>query len=173
VNLLGMTVRTAWRALRRNVARSALTALGVVIGVGAVIAMVSVGQGADAAVQAQIANLGTNVVMVMPGATTASGVRSGWGGVSTLTVADARAVGKECPSVAAVGWTKRDIAQVAYGNQNWSTAIQGSSPSFFTVRDWPIAAGRLYTESDEAIRIISARKAHKNEEIIYFKEVGD
>ena len=145
-----MTVRTAWRALRRNVARSALTALGVVIGVGAVIAMVSVGQGADAAVQAQIANLGTNVVMVMPGATTASGVRSGWGGVSTLTVADARAVGKECPSVAAVGWTKRDIAQVAYGNQNWSTAIQGSSPSFFTVRDWPIAAGRLYTESDEA-----------------------
>jgi len=150
VNLLGMTVRTAWRALRRNVARSALTALGVVIGVGAVIAMVSVGQGADAAVQAQIANLGTNVVMVMPGATTASGVRSGWGGVSTLTVADARAVGKECPSVAAVGWTKRDIAQVAYGNQNWSTAIQGSSPSFFTVRDWPIAAGRLYTESDEA-----------------------
>jgi putative ABC transport system permease protein len=150
VNLFGMTVRTAWRALRRNVARSALTALGVVIGVGAVIAMVSVGQGADAAVQAQIANLGTNVVMVMPGATTASGVRSGWGGVSTLTVADARAVAKECPSVAAVGWTKRDIAQVAYGNQNWSTAIQGSSPSFFTVRDWPIAAGRLYTESDEA-----------------------
>ncbi|HYR95368.1 MAG TPA: ABC transporter permease [Candidatus Binatus sp.] len=150
MNLLGMTVRTAWRALRRNVARSALTALGVVIGVGAVIAMVSVGQGADAAVQAQIANLGTNVVMVMPGATTASGVRSGWGGVSTLTVADARAVAKDCPSVAAVGWTKRDIAQVAYGNQNWSTAIQGSSPSFFTVRDWPMAAGRLYTESDEA-----------------------
>jgi putative ABC transport system permease protein len=150
VNLFGMTVRTAWRALRRNVARSALTALGVVIGVGAVIAMVSVGQGADAAVQAQIANLGTNVVMVVPGATTASGVRSGWGGVSTLTVADARAVAKECPSVAAVAWTKRDIAQVAYGNQNWSTAIQGNPPSFFTVRDWAIAAGRLYTDSEEA-----------------------
>jgi ABC-type antimicrobial peptide transport system permease subunit len=150
VNLAGMTMRTAWRALRRNLTRSALTALGVVIGVGAVIAMVSVGQGADAAVQAQIANLGTNIVMVFPGATTASGVRSGWGGVSTLTVADGRAVAKDCASVAAVAWTKREIAQVAYGNQNWSTAIQGSPPSFFTVREWPVAAGRLYTDSEEA-----------------------
>ncbi|HJQ82513.1 MAG TPA: ABC transporter permease [Candidatus Binatia bacterium] len=150
MNLATMTVRTAWRALGRNITRSALTALGVVIGVGAVIAMVSVGQGADAAVQAQIANLGTNVVMVVPGATTASGVRSGWGGVSTLTVADGRAIARECPSAAAVAWTKRDIAQVAYGNQNWSTAIQGSPPSFFAVRDWAIAAGRSFTESEEA-----------------------
>lgn len=150
MNLAAMTLRTAWRALRRNVTRSALTTLGVVIGVAAVIAMVSVGQGADSAVQAQIANLGTNVVMVVPGATTASGVRSGWGGASTLTVADGKAIAKECPSAATVAWTKRDIAQVTYGNQNWSTAIQGSPPSFFAVRDWRVVSGRIYTDSEES-----------------------
>jgi putative ABC transport system permease protein len=149
VKLARMTLRTAWRALRRNLMRSVLTMLGVVIGVAAVVAMVSVGLGADASVQAQIANLGTHVVMVVPGATTAGGVRSGWGGASTLTVADARAIEKECPSVTAVAWIKRDITQVAYGNQNWSTALQGSPPSFTTVRDWPVAAGRFFTASEE------------------------
>jgi putative ABC transport system permease protein len=144
-----MTVRTAWRALRRNLTRSLLTMLGVVIGVAAVIAMVSVGQGADASVQQQIANLGTNILMVVPGATTAGGVRSGWGGASTLTVADARAIEKECPSVVAVAYLKRDIVQVTYGNQNWSTAIQGSPPSFTVVREWPIAKGRMYGQSEE------------------------
>jgi putative ABC transport system permease protein len=149
VKLARMTVLTAWRALARNVTRSALTVLGVVIGVAAVIAMVSVGQGADASVQAQIASLGTNIIMVIPGATTAGGVRSGWGGASTLTVGDARAIEKECPSVAAVTYLKRDIAQVAYGNQNWSTAIQGSPPSYTAVRDWPVARGRFFTQSEE------------------------
>jgi putative ABC transport system permease protein len=149
VKLVRMTVLTAWRALGRNVMRSALTMLGVVIGVAAVIAMVSVGQGADASVQAQIASLGQNVIMVIPGATTAGGVRSGWGGASTLTVADARAIERECPSVSAVTWVKRQIAQVTYGNQNWSTAIQGSPPSFPAVRDWPVAAGRFFTQADE------------------------
>src|SRR5437867_8258358 len=144
-----MTVRTAWRALGRNVTRSVLTMLGVVIGVAAVIAMVSVGQGADASVQAQLASLGPNIVMVFPGATTAGGIRSGWGGASTLTVADAHAIEKECPSVAAVTYMKRDIAQVSYGNQNWSTAIQGSPPSFTRVRDWPTRRGRFFTQSEE------------------------
>jgi putative ABC transport system permease protein len=144
-----MTVLTAWRALARNVTRSALTVLGVVIGVAAVIAMVSVGQGADASVQAQIASLGTNIIMVIPGATTAGGVRSGWGGASTLTVGDARAIEKECPSVSAVTYLKRDIAQVTYGNQNWSTAIQGSPPSYTAVRDWPVGRGRFFTQSEE------------------------
>jgi putative ABC transport system permease protein len=147
--LARMTMRTAWQALARNLLRSLLTMLGVVIGVAAVIAMVSVGQGADASVQAQIANLGTNIIMVVPGATTASGVRSGWGGASTLTVGDAKAIEKECASVAAVAWVKREIAQVSYGNQNWSTAIQGSPPSFPTVRDWPVAAGRFFAASEE------------------------
>jgi putative ABC transport system permease protein len=123
--------------------------LGVVIGVAAVIAMVSVGQGADASVQAQIASLGQNIIMVIPGATTAGGVRSGWGGASTLTVGDARAIAKDCPSVAAVSYVKRDVAQVTYGNQNWSTAVQGSAPSYLAVRDWPIAAGRAFTDGED------------------------
>jgi putative ABC transport system permease protein len=149
MKLFRMTFLTAWRALGRNPMRSVLTMLGVVIGVGAVIAMVSIGQGADASVQAQIASMGTNIVMVAPGATTAGGVRSGWGGVSTLTVADAKAIQKDCPSVADVTWIRREIAQVAYGNLNWSTAIQGSPPSFVHVRDWPLATGRFFTQSEE------------------------
>jgi putative ABC transport system permease protein len=144
-----MTLATALQALGRHRARAALTTLGVVIGVAAVIAMVSVGQGADASVQAQLASLGPNIVMVFPGATTAGGVRGGSGGASTMTVADARAIEKECPSVAAATWIKRDVAQVTYGNQNWSTGIQGSPPSYTTVRDWPIARGRFFTQSDE------------------------
>ncbi len=149
MKLVRMTLLTAWRALRRNLTRSLLTMLGVVIGVAAVIAMVSVGQGADSSVQAQIASLGTNIVMVIPGATTAGGVRSGWGGASTLTVGDAKAIEKECPSVAAVTYVKRDIAQVTYGHENWATAIQGSPPSYSAVRDWPVARGRFFTQSEE------------------------
>ena len=118
MKLLRVTLRLALSALRRNPMRSALTALGVVIGVAAVIAMVSVGAGASAAVQAQIQNLGTNIVMVMPGATTVGGVRSGAGGVNTLTVADAKTIARELAERADVAWVKRDIAQVAYGNRN-------------------------------------------------------
>src|SRR5205807_1718473 len=151
VKLARMTVLAALQALGRHRARSALTALGVVIGVAAVIAMVSVGQGADASVEAQLASLGPNIVMIFPGATTAGGVRSGWGGASTLTVGDGRAIEKECPSVAGVTWVKRDIAQVTYGNQNWSTAIQGSPPSYTLVRDWPLASGRFSTAERRVI----------------------
>jgi len=93
--------------------------------------------------------LGTNIVMVIPGATTAGGVRSGWGGASTLTVGDAKAIEKECPSVAAVTYVKREIAQVTYGHENWATAIQGSPPSYSAVRDWPVARGRFFTQSEE------------------------
>src|SRR3989475_361310 len=149
MKLVRMTLLTAWRALRRNLTRSLLTMLGVVIGVAAVIAMVSVGQGADASVEAQIASLGTNTVMVIPGATTVGGARTGWGGVSTLTAGDARAIEKECPSVSAVTWIKREVAQVTYGNRNWSTAIQGSPPSYTRVRDWSVVRGRFYTQSEE------------------------
>ena len=92
MKLLRMTLRAALRALRRNKMRSALTMLGIIIGVAAVIATVSIGQGADAAVQEQIRSLGTDLLMIVPGATTSTGVRSGWGGVSTLTVADAQAI---------------------------------------------------------------------------------
>ena len=147
--VLAMTVRAALRALRRNKLRSALTMLGIVIGVGAVIAMVSIGQGADAAVQSQIQALGRNLLMVVPGATTSAGVRSGWGGVSTLTLQDARAIEAECPSVAEVAWVKRKIAQVIYAERNWSTQAQGAPPTYAAVRDWPLAAGEFFTQRDE------------------------
>ncbi|HVM96191.1 MAG TPA: ABC transporter permease [Candidatus Acidoferrales bacterium] len=123
--------------------------LGIIIGVAAVITMVSIGQGADAAVQKQILSLGTNLLMIIPGATTSSGVRSGWGGVSTLNTADAVAVKRECPAIADVTYFKRQVVQVIYGDQNWSTAAQGATPSFQSVRDWPVASGSFYTQRDE------------------------
>jgi len=150
MNVLWMTFVTALRALRRNKLRSALTMLGIIIGVAAVITMVSIGRGADAAVQQQIQSLGNNLLMVVPGATTANGVRSGWGMASTLTVADAAAIRKECPAVAELTYVKRQIVQVVYGNENWSTSAQGSTPSYQSVRDWPTRAGRYYDEQEEA-----------------------
>ena len=149
MTLLAMTLRAAIAALGRNPLRAALTTLGVVIGTAAVIAMVSVGQGADAAVQAQIANMGPNVVMVMSGGTTASGVRSGPGLANSISVADAQAIAREVPTVAAVAWTKREVKQISYGNKNWSTAVQGSPPSFLDVRDWPLLRGRFFGQSEE------------------------
>ncbi|HLK12610.1 MAG TPA: ABC transporter permease [Candidatus Binatia bacterium] len=150
MNLLRMTLVTALRALRRNKLRSALTMLGIIIGVAAVVTMVSIGRGADWAVQQQIRSLGNNLLMVLPGATTANGVRSGWGSASTLSVADANAIQKECPAVAEVTYVKRQVVQVVYGNQNWSTSAQGSNPAYRTVRDWNVAAGRFFDDRDEA-----------------------
>src|SRR5207249_1006970 len=135
MNLLWMTVVTALRALRRNVLRSALTMLGVIIGVAAVLTMVSIGRGANAAVQREIQSLGNNLVMIIPGATTANGVHSGSGSAASLTVADATAITKECPAVTDVAWAKRQVVQVVYGNQNWATAAQGVAPSYLSVRD--------------------------------------
>jgi putative ABC transport system permease protein len=149
MKLLRMTMRAALRALRRNKMRSALTMLGIIIGVAAVIATVSIGLGADAAVQDQIRSLGTDLLMVVPGATTASGVRSGWGGVSTLTVGDARAIEKDAAAVKDVTYFKRQVVQVVAGEKNWSTAVQGAPPSFFTVREWPVVLGSAYGERDE------------------------
>ncbi len=149
MKLLRMTMVTALRALRRNKLRSALTMLGVVIGVAAVIAMVSIGQGAKAAVQAQLQSLGTNILMVVPGATTAAGVRSGWGGVSTLNVGDAQAIERECPAVGAVTYFRRQVVQVSNGEQNWSTVAQASTASFEKVRQWSTISGRFFTQRDD------------------------
>jgi ABC-type antimicrobial peptide transport system permease subunit len=145
-----MTLRAALRALRRNKLRSALTTLGVVIGVAAVILMVSVGQGASEAVRREIESLGTNLLMVVPGATTKAGVRSGFGGVSTLTVQDARALAAESSAIAATTWIKRQIAQVVQGERNWSTSIQGVSPGFFEVREWGLVSGEPFGTRDDA-----------------------
>jgi macrolide transport system ATP-binding/permease protein len=144
-----MALVAAGRALARNKLRSALTVLGVFIGVAALVAMVAVGQGANAAVEAQIASLGTNLLVVLPGATTSSGVRAGFGSASTLTVADADAILKEDPAVAAVGYLDRQLAQIEYGSQNWSTSIQGVTPSYLPIRNWTVAAGRPLSEADE------------------------
>ena len=150
MKVLWMTFITALRALRRNKLRSALTMLGIIIGVGAVITMVSIGRGADAAVQQQIQSLGNNLLMVVPGATTANGVRSGWGTASTLTVTDAMTVSRESSAVSEVAWVKRQLAQVIYGNENWATSAQGVTASYQTIRDWPVRVGRFFDERDAA-----------------------
>jgi ABC-type antimicrobial peptide transport system permease subunit len=150
VTVLRMTVVTALRALGRNRLRSVLTMLGIIIGVAAVIAMVGIGRGADVAVQERIRSLGDNLLMVIPGATTVNGVRSGYGGVSTLTHGDATAIRDECPSIADVAWVKRQVVQVVYGDQNWSTSAQGVPPTYERVRKWTVASGRFFDERDEA-----------------------
>jgi putative ABC transport system permease protein len=144
-----MTARVAARAIWRNRMRSGLTMLGVIIGVAAVISMVSVGRGADRVVQQQIASMGTNLVMVIPGAVSSGGARSGWGGASTLTTADTEAIRRDAPSVAAVTHSRRQVQQVIHGNLNWSSVIQGVTPDFELVRDWPLAAGTFLNERHE------------------------
>ncbi|HEY5866930.1 MAG TPA: ABC transporter permease [Candidatus Tectomicrobia bacterium] len=149
MRLLIVTVRIALRALRRNALRSLLTILGIIIGVAAVIAMVSIGQGASVAVQEQIARMGNNMLVILSGSVTQGGVRTGAGGRSTLRVGDAKAVQRECPAVGAVTYTRRQVQQVVVGNQNWSTSIVGVTPEYQTVRDWPLTTGRFLTKQEE------------------------
>lgn len=122
-----LTVMTALRILSRNRLRAGLTMLGIVIGVGAVIAMVSIGQGARAAVQAQVASMGTNVIVITPGSTTVSGVRGGQGGAVTLTINDAAELKKRSPLLSDTGWAKRDVMQIVNGNRNWNGPVNGVS----------------------------------------------
>jgi len=145
---LSMIVAASLEALARNKLRSALTMLGVFIGVAALIAMVAVGDGASAAVQKQLETLGTNMVVVQPGATTAGGVRAGAGSASTLTVVDAQAILHEDTAVARVSYLARQAGQVQYRNQNWSTAIQGVTPSYLDIVSWHIASGSTMTEQE-------------------------
>jgi putative ABC transport system permease protein len=149
MRLLVVTVRIALRALRRNTLRSLLTILGIIIGVAAVIAMVSIGQGASVAVQEQIARMGNNMLVILSGSVTQGGVRTGAGGRSTLRVGDAKAIQRECPAVGAVTYLRRQVQQVVVGNQNWSTSIYGVTPEYQTVRDWPLVAGRFLTKQDD------------------------
>jgi len=128
--------------------RSALTMLGIFIGVAAVIAMVAVGQGASASVKEQIQSLGTNLVIVLPGATTANGVRAGYGSNSTLTTADAEAIQKEDSAVALVSYMNRQVTQLVNGNHNWSTTVNGVTPSYLDIRDWPVVVGRAFNDDE-------------------------
>ncbi len=144
-----MIMAAAAQAIRRNMMRSALTMLGVFIGVAALIAMVAVGQGANEAVRKQIERLGTNLVVVQPGARTAGGIRGGYGSASTLTTADARALLREGTAVSKVGYLIRQSGQVEYGNQNWTTQIQGISANYPPMTNWRIAVGRAITRDDQ------------------------
>lgn len=142
------TVRIALRALRRNKMRTALTMLGIIIGVGAVIAMVGIGQGAKAQVEGQIASMGQNVILIFSGSVTRSGIHTGWGSAGTLTVEDAEAIQREVPGVIAVSPEVRSGSQIAAGNQNWFTQVLGESPDYFQIRQWPIVEGAPFTEQD-------------------------
>jgi putative ABC transport system permease protein len=128
--------------------RSILTMLGVIIGVGAVIAMVAIGQGAHASIRAKIASLGANSMVILPGSTTQSGVRLGWGGRATLRPADVKAIQQECPAIAYATPSVRTVTQVVYANQNWATSIQGTGIEYPSIREWPLASGSWFTQQD-------------------------
>ena len=153
-----MIIRIAFRALARNKTRAALTMLGIIIGVSAVIVMVSIGQGAQATVQAQIEGMGTNLLFVSAGSQNVGGVRSGNGdtGTNTLTVEDLDAIKREVPSVALVSPVVNSRSQLVAGNQNWSTQIQGVSEQFPEIRKWSVASGDFFTDSDvrSAARVV-------------------
>jgi putative ABC transport system permease protein len=140
--------RVALRALRVNKLRSALTMLGIIIGVGAVIAMVGVGSGAQARVAEQIQSLGSNLIIVLSGSSTSGGIRLGQGSQLTITEEDAAALAREIPGVQAAAPSMRGNAQVVAGNLNWATGIQGVTPDYFEVREWSAAAGRFLTPED-------------------------
>jgi len=146
---LGALLRIALRALAINKLRSALTMLGIVIGVGAVIVMIAVGAGAQARVEEQIRALGSNLLLVMPGSTTAGGVRMGFGSGSTLTEDDVLAINRDIPEALAAP-ALRGAAQVVWGNANWSTQIFGVTPEYLDVRQWPLAAGRSFEPAEMA-----------------------
>src|SRR4030095_13608361 len=150
--------RIAFLALARNKMRSALTMLGIVIGVSAVIAMVSIGQGAQAQVQEQIANVGTNLLFVGAGSQNVGGVRSGTGATSSnrLTVEDIDAIRRETPSVAMARPRVNTGAQMVFGNENWNTQVQGVNEQFPQIKKWGVASGEFFTEADvrTAARVI-------------------
>jgi len=143
-----MTFRIALRALGRNKLRAVLTMLGIIIGVGAVIAMVAIGEGAKATIRSQIASLGTNVLIIIPGATTVGGVRGGLGTISTLTVDDADDIEKKVGSVTMVMYGSRSVLQVIGENKNWSTIVQGVGPEYLDMREWKTVSGRNFTAAE-------------------------
>ncbi len=141
-------LKVALRSLGRNKLRSFLTMLGIIIGVGAVIAMMAVGYGAQYNIQQQIATLGTNVLLIFPGSTNQGGVRGGMGSVSSLTPEDLDAIKSQCPSVAMASPAIRDGAQIVYGEQNWRTGVMGATSEYFLIRSWPVSSGQYFTDAD-------------------------
>ncbi len=145
---IAVSVRIALRALRVNTLRSTLTMLGIIIGVGAVIAMVAVGRGASARIEEQIRAFGSNILIVWSGSLTSGGRRLGHGTVLTLTEEDARAIALQVDTVERVDSSMRGSAPVVFGNLNWMTAVYGVTPEFVEIREWGIAEGKFFTEED-------------------------
>jgi putative ABC transport system permease protein len=142
------TTRVAVRALSRNKLRSFLTALGIIIGVFAVIAMVSFGEGAKANVQKQFEAMGSNMLIVLPGTSSRGGAFGGFGSLPTLTWDDLKAIRSEAPSVRYAAANLTAAAQLASEDQNWTTRITGTSPEFFSIRNWRVSQGSIFTQSD-------------------------
>ncbi len=142
------TFRLALRALARNKMRSALTMLGIIIGVGAVIAVVSIGQGANYLVQQGIAAMGTNAVFIASGSNRAGGVRQGYGGVKTLTIDDMNAILREIPLIKEAAPSLSNSQQIVYGNQNWNTRVTGTTPNYFDIRTWPVQSGSVFSDEE-------------------------
>lgn len=141
-------LRVALRSLERHKLRSFLTMLGIVIGIAAVVASVSFGEGANVMVQDQIASMGTNLLYVFAGSVGRGGVRMGWGSISNLTPEDAQAIARDCSAVKQVSAGVETHAQVVYGNQNWFTEVDGVDVTFPEIRNWPMASGAFFTEED-------------------------
>ncbi len=141
------TCRVAFRALARNKMRSFLTALGIIIGVGAVIAMVSIGEGAKRGIESRFASMGANLLVVRPGSQNARGVHGGWGSMTTLKEDDALAIGQECPAVRYISPSVSARAQTIYGNKNWNTSISGTGDRYPDVRNWEVEAGAYFDEN--------------------------
>jgi len=142
------TFRLALRALARNKMRSALTMLGIIIGVAAVIAVVSIGQGAQYMVQQGIQAMGTNVVFIAAGSGRPGGIRVGYGGVKTLTIDDMNAILREIPLIKEAAPSVNSRKQIVYGNQNWSTVINGTTPNYFEIRNWSIQSGSVFSDEE-------------------------
>ena len=142
------SIITSWQTLYSNKMRSALTMLGIIIGVGAVIAMIAVGSGAKKRIAEQIASMGSNLLIVMSGSSTSGGLRFGAGTVPTLTVDDAKAIQTEIPAVRYTAPNISGVAQVIFGNQNWSTIVNGTTPEILEIREWSLSSGRPFTQQD-------------------------
>jgi len=141
-------LKVAYRALIRNKMRSSLTMLGIIIGVGAVIAMVGIGQGAKRMIDAQVASLGDNLLTISSGSHFHGGVRSGAGTITNLTDDDAKAILENCPAVTRITPRVRSSAQIVAGNLNWAASVEGYAPDFVYIRSWPVASGSFFTEQD-------------------------
>jgi len=152
MNKLAASFRIALRALCLNKTRSALTMLGIIIGVAAVVAMVAIRSGAEERMREQIASIGSNVIVVLSGSLTTSGIRMGTGNAQTLTEDDARMIARECGGVALASPVVRGGAQIVYAGDNWGTQVMGVTPDYLSIRDIEIQTGQPFMQSDVGAR---------------------